>query len=174
MHVVLLYVVWKRGFPLKFASFVLFCLIKKRSFNLLCVLDLSNYHKAIQLSHCHHSCFPWYCLSIYSPTEDFIMKSQNFVWEKTHEALPLCIGFENAVDLEKATWSLLRECLSFLAEIRETAHFTQTAQAIHSFRQGHCHMLFGCVNQMMTTICMIHRRFYLPPPPTHTPPQPKK
>ena len=30
----------KRGFPRKFARFVLFRLIKKRSFNLLCVLDL--------------------------------------------------------------------------------------------------------------------------------------
>ena len=39
--VVLLYVAWKRGFPRKFARFVLFCLIKKQSFNLLCVLDLT-------------------------------------------------------------------------------------------------------------------------------------
>ena len=41
--VVLLYVAWKRGFPRKFALFVLFCLIEKRSFNLLCVLDLTKY-----------------------------------------------------------------------------------------------------------------------------------
>ena len=38
--VVLLYVAWKRGFPRKFARFALFRQIKKRSFNLLCVLDL--------------------------------------------------------------------------------------------------------------------------------------
>ena len=38
--VVLLYVAWKRGLPRKFARFVLFRLINKRSFNLLCVLDL--------------------------------------------------------------------------------------------------------------------------------------
>ena len=36
----MLYVAWKRGLPQKFAHFVLFRLIKKRSFNLLCVLDL--------------------------------------------------------------------------------------------------------------------------------------
>ena len=44
MFVFLLYVAWKRGFPGKFARFVLFCLIKKRSFsfNLLCVLDLKR------------------------------------------------------------------------------------------------------------------------------------
>ena len=35
----LLYVAWKRGFPQKFARFVLFHLIEKRSFNLLCVFD---------------------------------------------------------------------------------------------------------------------------------------
>ena len=35
----MLYIAWKRGFPRKF-GFVLFRLIKKRSFNLLCVLDL--------------------------------------------------------------------------------------------------------------------------------------
>ena len=35
----MLYVAWKRG-PWKFAPFVLFHPIKKRSFNLLCVLDL--------------------------------------------------------------------------------------------------------------------------------------
>ena len=34
--VVLLYVAWKRGFPRKFARFVPFRLIKKRSFNLVC------------------------------------------------------------------------------------------------------------------------------------------
>ena len=34
------YVAWKRGLPRKFARFVLFRLIKKRSFNLLCVLEL--------------------------------------------------------------------------------------------------------------------------------------
>ena len=33
-------VAWQRGLPRKFACFVLFCLIKKRSFNLLCVLDI--------------------------------------------------------------------------------------------------------------------------------------
>ena len=33
---------WKRGLPWKFARFVLFRLIKKRSFNLLCVLDLKQ------------------------------------------------------------------------------------------------------------------------------------
>ena len=38
--VFLLYVAWKRRFPRKFARFVLFRPIKKRSFNLLCVLDL--------------------------------------------------------------------------------------------------------------------------------------
>ena len=38
--VVLLYEAWKSGFPRKFARFVPFRLIKKRSFNLLCVLDL--------------------------------------------------------------------------------------------------------------------------------------
>ena len=37
---VLLYVAWKRGLPKKIARFVLFRLIKKHSFNLLCVLDL--------------------------------------------------------------------------------------------------------------------------------------
>ena len=37
---VVLYVAWKRGLPRKFARFVLFRLIKKSSFNLLCVLDL--------------------------------------------------------------------------------------------------------------------------------------
>ena len=36
----LLYVAWKRGLPWKCARFVLFRLIKKRSFNLLCDLDL--------------------------------------------------------------------------------------------------------------------------------------
>ena len=34
------YLAWKRGLPWKFACFVLFCPIKKLSFNLLCVLDL--------------------------------------------------------------------------------------------------------------------------------------
>ena len=34
----MLYVAWKRGLPRKFARFFLFRLIKKRSFNLLCVL----------------------------------------------------------------------------------------------------------------------------------------
>ena len=38
--VFLLYVAWKRGLPQKIAHFVLFRLIKKLSFNLLCVLDL--------------------------------------------------------------------------------------------------------------------------------------
>ena len=38
--VFMLYVAWKRGLPRKFARFVLFRLIKKRPFNLLCVLDL--------------------------------------------------------------------------------------------------------------------------------------
>ena len=38
--VVLLYVALKRGFPRKCARFVLFRLIKRRSFNLLCVLDI--------------------------------------------------------------------------------------------------------------------------------------
>ena len=37
---VVFYVAWKRGLPRKFARFVLLRLIKKRSFNLLCVLDL--------------------------------------------------------------------------------------------------------------------------------------
>ena len=37
--VVLLYITWKRGLPWKFAHFVLFHLIKKRSFNLLCVFS---------------------------------------------------------------------------------------------------------------------------------------
>ena len=37
-----LYVAWERGLPRKFARFVLFRLIKKRSFNLLCVLDLNK------------------------------------------------------------------------------------------------------------------------------------
>ena len=36
----LLYLAWKRGLPRKFARFVLFRLLKKRSFSLLCVLDL--------------------------------------------------------------------------------------------------------------------------------------
>ena len=36
----MLYIAWKRGLPQKFACFVLFHPIKKRSFNLLCVLDL--------------------------------------------------------------------------------------------------------------------------------------
>ena len=36
----LLYEAWKRGLPRKFARFVPFCLIKKYSFNLLCVLNL--------------------------------------------------------------------------------------------------------------------------------------
>ena len=36
----MLYAAWKRGLPRKFARSVLFRLIKKRSFNLLCVLDL--------------------------------------------------------------------------------------------------------------------------------------
>ena len=35
-----MYVAWKRGLPRQFARFVLFRLIKKHSFNLLCVLDL--------------------------------------------------------------------------------------------------------------------------------------
>ena len=38
---VVLYVAWKRLLHRKFARFVLFRIIKKRSFNLLCVLDLS-------------------------------------------------------------------------------------------------------------------------------------
>ena len=38
--VFILYIAWKRGLPLKCARFVLFRPIKKRSFNLLCVLDL--------------------------------------------------------------------------------------------------------------------------------------
>ena len=38
--VFMLYEAWKRGLPQKFAHFVLFRPIKKRSFNLLCVLDL--------------------------------------------------------------------------------------------------------------------------------------
>ena len=36
----MLYVAWKRGLPRNFARFVLFRPIKKRSFKLLCVLDL--------------------------------------------------------------------------------------------------------------------------------------
>ena len=41
-HCFQLYCTWleKRGLPRKFARFVLFRLIEKRSFNLLCVLDL--------------------------------------------------------------------------------------------------------------------------------------
>ena len=38
--VLLLYLAWKRGLPRKCAHFVLFHPIKKRSFNLSCVLDL--------------------------------------------------------------------------------------------------------------------------------------
>ena len=38
--VFMLYVAWKRGLPWKFACFVLFRPIKKRSFHLMCVLDL--------------------------------------------------------------------------------------------------------------------------------------
>ena len=38
--VLFLYITRKRGLPRKCARFVLFRLIKKRSFNLLCVLDL--------------------------------------------------------------------------------------------------------------------------------------
>ena len=38
----MLYVAWKRELPRKFARFVLFRPIKKRYFNLLCVLDLSK------------------------------------------------------------------------------------------------------------------------------------
>ena len=38
----MLYVAWKRELPRKFARFVPFRTIKKRSVNLLCVLDLSN------------------------------------------------------------------------------------------------------------------------------------
>ena len=38
----MLYVAWKRGLPRKFARFVLFSPVKKRSFNLLCVLNLNN------------------------------------------------------------------------------------------------------------------------------------
>ena len=38
--VFMLYVAWERGFPRKFTRFVLFRPIKKRSFNLLCVLGL--------------------------------------------------------------------------------------------------------------------------------------
>ena len=34
------YVAWKRGLPRKFARLVLFRLIKKRSFNLLCILNI--------------------------------------------------------------------------------------------------------------------------------------
>ena len=41
--VVLLYVAWKRGLPPKFACFVLLRPITKRSFNLLCVLDLAKH-----------------------------------------------------------------------------------------------------------------------------------
>ena len=40
IYVFLLYVAWKRGLPRKFARFVLFRPIKRRSFNLLCALDL--------------------------------------------------------------------------------------------------------------------------------------
>ena len=44
-----MFVAWKRGFPQKFARFVLFHLIKKCSFNLLYVLDLTV--KALSYSH---------------------------------------------------------------------------------------------------------------------------
>ena len=47
----MLYVAWKRGPPLKFARFVLFRPIIKRSFNLLCVLDL--FSEGWQSTLCH-------------------------------------------------------------------------------------------------------------------------
>ena len=39
-YVWLWYIAWKRGPPQKFAHFVLFCPIKKHSFNRLCILDV--------------------------------------------------------------------------------------------------------------------------------------
>ena len=47
----MLYIAWKRGLPQKFASFVLFHPIKKRSFNLLCVLELSSERRWSTLFH---------------------------------------------------------------------------------------------------------------------------
>ena len=44
-----MYVAWKRGLPRKFARFVLFRLIKKRSFQLECVLDLYYQYSKITL-----------------------------------------------------------------------------------------------------------------------------
>ena len=45
----MLYVAWKRGLPQKFARFVLFYPINKRSFNFLCVLDLLFKNASSQL-----------------------------------------------------------------------------------------------------------------------------
>ena len=50
--IVCLHVAWKRGLPRKFARFVLFLPIKKRSFNLLLVLDLESISFAVTLNGC--------------------------------------------------------------------------------------------------------------------------
>ena len=54
--VFLLYVTWKGGPPRKFARFVLFRPIKKRSFKLLCVLDL--FSQRWQSTLFHTFCIP--------------------------------------------------------------------------------------------------------------------
>ena len=57
-----LYVAWKRGFPQKFARFVLFCPIKKRSFNLLCVLGVNEwilFKKKYMYVHLGHLILLW-------------------------------------------------------------------------------------------------------------------
>ena len=51
---VLLYVAWKGGLPRKFAGFVLLGPIKKRSFNLLCVLESRNKRKNHDLLRLRH------------------------------------------------------------------------------------------------------------------------
>ena len=64
----LLYIAWKRGIARKFAHFVLFRLIKKRSFNLLCVLDLFSEHWQSTL-------FQIFFLWQHSTESKFLMKS---------------------------------------------------------------------------------------------------
>ena len=65
-----LYVAWKRGLPQKYAHFVLFRLIKKRSFNLLCISDLFFRTLAVNSVSDFFFVHGWTCINKHTQTPD--------------------------------------------------------------------------------------------------------
>ena len=76
----MLYVAWKRGFPRKFARIVLFRPIKKRSFNLLCVLDLWSSRSCLMRHY-----MTWYCAANLFDLWINISTEPRCLWPRSNE-----------------------------------------------------------------------------------------